>query len=140
MNIDFEKIIDDLKQKASSISIDTDRLKDLINKTIKKLEGNKELKSLIDDVKLLIQLVKDWMSGKYKEITPDTIIIILVGFIYLVSPIDLIPDFLIGGFLDDAAVFAYILKRLASELEVYKEWKENEDNIIEIDITLDDEQ
>ena len=47
-----------------------------------------------------------------------------VGLIYLVTPIDLIPDFAIGGFIDDAAVIAYILKKIQTELEIYKEWKD----------------
>lgn len=140
MKIDFEKIFNDLSEKAGAISLDNSKLKDLITKTLKTLEGNKELKSLIDDIKLLIQLTKDWMAGKYKEISKGSVIMVIVSFLYLINPIDIIPDFLIGGFLDDAAVFAYILKRISTELEIYKEWKQQQDNVIEIEIVEEDDE
>ncbi len=134
MKLNFEKIINDLSEKAGAISLDNSKLKDLISKTLKVLEGNKELNSIITDIKLLVQLTKDWMSGKYKEISKGSVIMVIISFLYLINPIDIIPDFLVGGFLDDAAVFTYILKKISAELETYKEWKRNQENIIEIEI------
>ena len=49
-----------------------------------------------------------------------------IGFAvaYLVSPIDVIPDFIpILGFVDDAAVFSLTLAAFQSEIDTYKEWK-----------------
>lgn len=134
MKLNFEKIINDLSEKAGAISLDNSKLKDLISKTLKVLEGNKELNSIITDIKLLVQLTKDWMSGKYKEISKGSVIMVIISFLYLINPIDIIPDFLVGGFLDDAAVFTYILKKISAELETYKEWKRNQEDIIEIEI------
>lgn len=138
MKLNFEKIINDLSEKAGAISLDNSKLKDLISKTLKVLEGNKELNSIITDIKLLVQLTKDWMSGKYKEISKGSVIMVIISFLYLINPIDIIPDFLVGGFLDDAAVFTYILKKISAELETYKEWKRNQENIIEIEIIEED--
>jgi uncharacterized membrane protein YkvA (DUF1232 family) len=45
-----------------------------------------------------------------------------VGLLYLVSPIDLIPDFLPGGYIDDAMVLAIVIKQVSSDLDKYKEW------------------
>lgn len=139
MKINFEKIIKDLGEKASAISLDNSKLRDLLTKTLKMLEGNKELRSLIEDIKLLVQLVKDWMSGKYREIPKSSVIMVIISFLYLINPIDIIPDFLIGGFLDDAAVIAYIIKKISSELDVYKEWRKNQENVIEIEIMEEDD-
>lgn len=138
MKLNFEKIINDLSEKAGAISLDNSKLKDLISKTLKVLEGNKELNSIITDIKLLVQLTKDWMSGKYKEISKGSVIMVIISFLYLINPIDIIPDFLVGGFLDDAAVFTYILKKISAELETYKEWKRNQEDIIEIEIIEED--
>lgn len=139
MKINFEKIIKDLGEKASAISLDNSKLRDLLTKTLKMLEGNKELRSLIEDIKLLVQLVKDWMSGKYREIPKSSVIMVIISFLYLINPIDIIPDFLIGGFLDDAAVIAYIIKKISSELDIYKEWRKNRENVIEIEIMEEDD-
>ncbi|MGH1362844.1 MAG: YkvA family protein [Calditrichia bacterium] len=39
--------------------------------------------------------------------------ILILTILYLVSPIDLLPEALLGplGFIDDAALFAYLIKR-----------------------------
>ncbi|MBC8589440.1 YkvA family protein [Paratissierella segnis] len=140
MKINFENIINSLSEKARLVSLDNSKLRDLLTKTLKTLEENEELKSIIEDIKMLVQLVKDWMSGRYKGISNSSIIMVIISFLYLVTPIDIIPDFLIGGFLDDAAVIAYIIKKITAELEVYKEWRKGEDNVIEIEIEDEDEE
>jgi len=44
--------------------------------------------------------------------------------IYFVSPIDIIPDFLLGGLVDDALVLGLIIKQVTSDLDKYREWEE----------------
>lgn len=138
MKIDFDKIIYETKAKATSLLNDNDGLKELLNKAKKMLEGNKELKSIVADVKMLVQLVKDHINGEYKELSNNTIILVLISLIYLVNPIDLIPDFMIGGFLDDAAVLTFVLKKIQTELQNYKDWQSrDEEGIDYIEITID---
>ena len=52
-------------------------------------------------------------------------------------PIDLIPDFLIGGFIDDAMVIGYVVKKTSDELDLYKKWKAIQADIIEEGIEED---
>lgn len=133
MKIDYESIFKNLNAKSNSIYRDNEKVQSLILNVKKIAEGNTTLKKLWTDIKLSLDLTKDYVKGEYKDIPKSSIILIIGGFIYLVSPIDLIPDFLIGiGFLDDAAVLAYVFKKIGEELLVYKEWKKNKDNIIEI--------
>jgi len=139
MKIDFEKIIYDTKTKAASLLDDDSRLRELLIKAKSLLEDNKELRSIVDDVKLLIQLVKDYTKGEYKDLTNSSIILVLVSLIYLVNPVDIIPDFLPGGFIDDAAVLTFILKKIQTELNIYKDWKSKvEDDVEYIEINIDD--
>ncbi|KXZ39521.1 Protein of unknown function [Alkalithermobacter thermoalcaliphilus JW-YL-7 = DSM 7308] len=58
-----------------------------------------------------------------------------VGILYLVSPIDFIPDFIFGlGIIDDIFVLTYIFEMLNKQLEDYKRTlKEKSLRIIEID-------
>lgn len=144
MNIDFEKVIDNLRLKATAIYEDRDKIWELLNKTKEKLEQNEELKSLFDDVRLLIELIKDYNKGEYTGLSKNSIILVIISLIYLVSPLDIIPDFLVGGFLDDATVIAFILKKIEAEITAYKSWKsiekeDNDDNMIEITLDHDDE-
>lgn len=76
------------------------------------------------DVCEVFSLLKDWMAGRYPVI-PWTVISTLVGaLLYVLSPLDLIPDFIpVVGFTDDAGVFAVALSFAGADLEKYREWK-----------------
>ncbi|MCQ4922765.1 YkvA family protein [Tissierella carlieri] len=141
MKIDVEEILRRLEGKANTIYFDRDRLKNLLNSTKKKVEGNKTLMEVWEDIKLFLDLLKDWMRGDYREISKGSIIMIIISLLYLVNPLDLIPDFLVAGFIDDLAVIAYVIKKISDELNVYKKWKfsnDNEDSIeVEVEIVED---
>ena len=48
----------------------------------------------------------------------------MAGFLYLLNPADIIPDFILFfGFFDDLIVLTYIVKKLDRELEKYDVWK-----------------
>jgi uncharacterized membrane protein YkvA (DUF1232 family) len=52
-------------------------------------------------------------------------VIFLVGLAYLVSPIDIIPDYIIGlGQIDDVVILGLSLYFLEKDLLKYKEWKD----------------
>lgn len=126
MRIDFDNILKKLEGKANAIYINDEKLKDLLLKVKKKVEENKQLKEIWEDIKLLMDLIKDYSRGDYTDVSKNTIIIVTVGLLYLVNPFDIIPDFLVGGFLDDLAVIAFIIKKTSEELKKYKKWREME--------------
>lgn len=143
MKINFQEIIRSLNAKANSLYYDNDRLNKLIKDSSKKLKNNKAFSELIDDMKISIDIIKLYIKGEYTSFSKANLVLIIIGFLYLVNPVDIIPDFLVGvGFLDDAAVFAYILKIIQHEIDEFKVWKaeriiEHED-IIEEEIIDED--
>lgn len=132
MKIDFENIFENLNSKSNTIYHDNEKLQKLIINVRKIAEENTTLSKLWSDIKLSLELSKDWIKGEYKDIPKGSLVLIIGGLLYLVNPIDLIPDFLLGGFLDDAAVLAYVFKKIGEELVTYKEWKNEQEDIIEI--------
>ena len=136
MKLDFQEIIRSLNAKAHTIYYDNARLNNLIKESKRKLEGNKAFSELIDDVKFSIDIIKQYMKGEYTGLSKGSIIMIIIGFLYLINPLDLIPDFIIGGFIDDAAVFAYIIKMIHNEIEAFKQWR-SRDIIDEDDIDIE---
>ncbi|MCC9009266.1 YkvA family protein [Pseudomonas putida] len=82
---------------------------------------------LREDVKLLQSLCLAWWRGEYRAISPKALVTIVAGLLYFVSPIDAIPDWLLGvGFLDDIAVLGWVLKTVAEELARFKAWRDSQ--------------
>ena len=80
---------------------------------------------LFQDLKLLIPLIKDYWKGTYRDVSVKSIVIFIVALAYIISPIDLIPDYIIGlGQIDDAVILGLSLYFLEKDLRKYKEWKD----------------
>jgi uncharacterized membrane protein YkvA (DUF1232 family) len=80
----------------------------------------------VEDVKLLFSIVRDYMNGSYKKVPFWVIAAIVFALLYVLNPIDIIPDFIpIVGYIDDAAVVAGCLALVDQELQEYKKWKIN---------------
>ena len=78
----------------------------------------------IGDLKLLFAIVKDYMNGSYRDIPWYSIAAIVAALLYVLSPLDLIPDPIpVIGLIDDAFVIAACLSVIESDLHAYKEWK-----------------
>ncbi|MDN4526942.1 YkvA family protein [Fictibacillus fluitans] len=122
-----------MKSKASVILDDDKQTGELItdaeNKT-QTAQNNSGLRELVTQVKGLIRLVKHYRDGTYREVSKKSMMLVVAALLYFVSPIDAVPDFLIGiGLLDDAAVLAFLYKTIKEEIDHYMEWEEKEQTI-----------
>jgi uncharacterized membrane protein YkvA (DUF1232 family) len=89
-----------------------------------KFQPDGPLGGLLFDVELLISLIQDYDNGNYQEIPWKSLSGILTALLYVISPIDLIPDFIpLIGTLDDAVVVAVCLKLVKNDLDAYALWK-----------------
>ena len=83
------------------------------------------LAEFIDDIRTFFEMVGDYFSGEYTEVPFGTIAGIIGTLLYVLSPIDLIPDFIpFLGLLDDAAMVGFCLACVRSDIDRYREWKE----------------
>ena len=83
----------------------------------------RNLGSYMDDFNVLIAMCRDTIIGKYK-MDKWNLSIIIGTIVYVVSPIDAIPDFiLVGGWIDDVAIVGYAIRKLSTEMEQYKRSK-----------------
>nr|WP_263328246.1 YkvA family protein [Neobacillus sp. Marseille-Q6967] len=96
----------------------------LLKIAMEKAKTNKgSLGDAWEKLQLFFDLVKAYSKGDYRNISPGTILTVMGAILYFVSPIDIVPDFLVGmGILDDAAVIAYTLKKVSGELDEFKTW------------------
>ena len=86
------------------------------------------LKKISRELKLALGLVIDYSKGNYRNVKKFDILLIMAGFLYLLNPADIVPDFILFfGFVDDLSVLTYIVKKLDKELEKYDKWKNSRD-------------
>lgn len=123
--VTLEQAADELKKSAKRITEDD------VNKVLekqaeieKKFKGEGPLGQFIADAKLLFSVVRDYANGSYRAIPFWTIAAIVAALLYVLSPVDLIPDFIpVVGYLDDAAVVGVCLTMVRQDLHAYKQWK-----------------
>ena len=124
-NIDTEKAEETLGEFADKVG--EEDVKDTLGKEdeIKKLfKRIKVLAKCCNDLCDIFELLRDRVTGAYKETPWRTIAALTGALIYVLSPIDLILDFIPGiGFLDDAVVIGLAIKLARPDLEKYRAWK-----------------
>ena len=99
------------KNRKNFSKEDFDRVMDNFDELDSKFKTKSKLKEFYNDFKMLFSMMKDYMSGDYTEVPWYIIGAIGSALLYVLSPIDLIPDFIpVIGYLDDAAVVALCLK------------------------------
>ena len=86
------------------------------------------LAAFFKEFPLFWSLLKDYKAGRYRNVPWKLIAAVVFAVIYLVTPADVIPDFIpLVGYLDDAAVFGLILSGFQSEISTYRDWKTSGD-------------
>ncbi|MGI6451066.1 MAG: YkvA family protein [Desulfitobacteriia bacterium] len=119
--------IDKWKEKAAKYIDNPKKTENLLGLAWQKAESaknNQALSNIWDKIQLLFSLVRDWANGNYRGISKSALLAVIAGLIYFVSPLDIIPDFLVGlGLVDDAAVLGLIIKQIDQEIIKYKQWK-----------------
>ncbi|WKK59571.1 YkvA family protein [Sphingobacterium sp. BN32] len=75
------------------------------------------------DFGLLISMIKDTFAGRYK-MNKWNMSVIVATIVYVVSPLDAIPDIIpVLGWLDDASIVGFAISKLADEILRYKKFK-----------------
>lgn len=91
-----------------------------------KVRNSGKLRRFGTDIRLMFSMLRDYWQGNYRNVPWKSIAAIAGALIYVLNPLDLIPDMLLGiGFLDDAGVVAACLALVESDLLRYAAWKEH---------------
>lgn len=120
---DKEKVNQKFESFDSYTEDDAQKVMDNQEK-IEKIASNDTLHKYLADIKLYFQMLGDVFTGKYKKEPVGTIAAIVGTLLYVLSPIDIIPDFIpVVGYLDDAAMLAVCLNFTRFDVEEYKKNK-----------------
>ena len=82
------------------------------------------LAKLGDDLKTLLRLLDATVSGRYPALLTGVMTAVGAALLYWLMPLDLIPDPILAlGFIDDAAILGWMLKRLSDDLVAFRSWE-----------------
>jgi uncharacterized membrane protein YkvA (DUF1232 family) len=137
----FKKIIDekilkdrleDNKQGAESILTDKDKVQSFLNKVLEKAGKVPALGQYLEEIPLLCNMVLDYIKKRYDKFPRTSIITITAALLYFLSPVDILPDFVVGlGFIDDAFIIKLALDGVHHDISEYKKWKESMETVYE---------
>jgi len=72
----------------------------------------------------MLRLIRAYYQGNYRDVAESTLVVIVAAIIYVVNPLDLIPDAIPAlGFLDDATVLALAVRRTRQTLDDFMTWE-----------------
>ena len=72
----------------------------------------------------MLRLIRAYSQGSYRDVPESTLVVIIAAIIYIVNPLDVIPDALPAlGFLDDATVLALAVRRSRQTLDDFMAWE-----------------
>jgi len=113
------------RKRAQKILDDPEALKKVADESYKSgASRSGPFAAVMDDFRALVRLVVAYARGNYRDIPADSLLLVVAGLIYVVSPIDLIPDAIpVMGFADDAAVIGWVIKSVRGELDSFRAWE-----------------
>lgn len=122
----LKKTLNENADKAKAYLDDDDKMESLFRDFEEKLKLIPKIGTRASDLAVLLSMLRAYIKKQYTEVSMGTILLAVAGLLYIVNPMDLVPDYLIGaGLLDDAAVIGIILQALHIDLSKYKKWQED---------------
>jgi len=114
----FQKLVSETK------ATDIEKVIKNENALLEKVLSSSFLRKELAKIKLLLKMINDYWNGNYKEIPLGTILAVVVALIYILNPIDLIPDFLpVIGQMDDLAMLLFVWDKISEDVKTYALWK-----------------
>lgn len=112
------------RTRAAEIVQSPDKLRAMVAEAREKADtaggATSPLSGVIEDLKTMFELLRAVARGSYR-LRKETLILIAGAVLYFVIPIDVIPDFIpVAGFIDDAAVIAWVVKTCKTEIDLFR--------------------
>ena len=128
-NINEEQVKEALESgygKSEALLNNKDELDDFLYRLEQKIKEMPLVGEEFAVIPIMISLSKHYVEGKYTTVPYGTILAIMSALIYVLSPVDIIPDFIpFVGHLDDVAVIGLCLSMVKTDIEAYDEWRQS---------------
>ncbi|WP_276495939.1 YkvA family protein [Pontibacter litorisediminis] len=85
------------------------------------VSGFQQLKTLM---MTFMRMARAYVRGDYRDISRKSMMIGVAVLLYLVTPLDIIPDFIpVVGLMDDISLMAWFVDAFSKEINKYREWE-----------------
>ncbi|TVP48777.1 MAG: DUF1232 domain-containing protein [Mongoliibacter sp.] len=129
MSIDFfskAKLL--YQEKANEIAGEDGKLKKLIEKVKIRLEQvshNPKINEALEPILVFKRMIVAHRRKEFK-VSNRTLGLIVLGLVYFVTPLDLIPDFIpVIGYVDDLSVLLAVFGTVKDEVDDFKKWEKS---------------
>lgn len=116
----------------------------ILKKAVARLQQYQNIKELSEDIRnyigILIRITRAYVKGEYRRISKINVVLSLAAIIYFIFPVDIIPDFLVVGLVDDIALLVWVYDNMQSEIDAFLEWEDKQKIRIEIEAGKADTQ
>ena len=114
------------RSKAADYMDSREKLSGLLDKATLKATGKRRgLGEVWGSLQAFFRLIRAYANGSYRRVSAQSMLTILAAVAYFVSPIDLIPDFILGlGLIDDVTVLAWTIRACAGDIAAFVAWEQ----------------
>lgn len=105
---------------------DPDRLRQLFKEAVKKLPTipRDPFKEFWAYFQAMLRLIRAYYRREYRNVSTQNLVMIVGAIIYILNPLDLIPDWIVGlGFADDAVILAFAVRKTRQTLDDFMAWE-----------------
>jgi len=127
--MDEERIREEINKRSEKVTEDdVKKAVESSEEILTKVKSSSFFSKQFAKVALLIMMLKDYWNGEYREVPWGIIAAIVAALLYILSPIDLLPDFIpFIGYTDDVALLLLVWAGISHEVQKYCEWKFQKD-------------
>ncbi len=125
---------DRARRQAESLAGDPEATHELLERATVKAERVRDVKRVqgfFADLGTLFRMIRSRIRGDYPDMPWRALVAAIAAVVYFVNPFDVVPDVIpVIGYLDDAAVIAFVLRMLSGDLLRFREW-ESEPTVVD---------
>lgn len=96
-----------------------------LGRKLSQVEWNKvTVSGAKDKLSVLSRIASAYTSGRYRNISWKSVLVVLAAIIYFLNPIDLVPDFIpAAGLMDDFSVLLWVYNTVSAEGDKFLAWE-----------------